>query len=300
MRARRVLRVHGVRGAGRHGRCVSSSSFFLLSLLPSSSPSTLLLLLLVVVIVLYPSPSRPFLPLAFELSTLTFSSSLAVSQDRDTESLFAGPPQSNVLPILGGLTGAVCQAFLMVRAAALFPSRTVRIAFYVVTTAAILLALTGAALFSAMGFLITQGKLAPLQYFTAEACVPFLLSSSSLSPPRSHLLSDAHLLTHCSPRPLQYLALVVGRSRPPHLARARPHAAPPHRRLQRPHRRRPVAPHHRRAADGRLHVGRQHRRRGGRDGVREEQQRAHLDSRFRLLACVLLSLALSAARSSYD
>lgn len=92
-----------------------------------------------------------------------------VSQDRDTESLFAGPPQSNVLPILGGLTGAVCQAFLMVRAAALFPSRTVRIAFYVVTTAAILLALTGAALFSAMGFLITQGKLAPLQYFTAEA-----------------------------------------------------------------------------------------------------------------------------------
>ncbi|GAA5902558.1 hypothetical protein JCM8208_006923 [Rhodotorula glutinis] len=92
-----------------------------------------------------------------------------VSQDRDTDSLFAGPPQSNVLPILGGLTGAVCQAFLMVRAAALFPSRSVRIAFYVVTSAAILLALAGAALFSAMGFLITEGKLAPLQYFTAEA-----------------------------------------------------------------------------------------------------------------------------------
>ncbi|KPV76816.1 uncharacterized protein RHOBADRAFT_42026 [Rhodotorula graminis WP1] len=92
-----------------------------------------------------------------------------VSQDRDTNTLFAGPPQSNVLPILGGLTGAVCQAFLMVRAAALFQSRTVRLIFYVVTSAAILLPLAGAALFSAMGFLITQGKRAPLEYFTAEA-----------------------------------------------------------------------------------------------------------------------------------
>ncbi|BGP37147.1 hypothetical protein JCM10450v2_001053 [Rhodotorula kratochvilovae] len=93
----------------------------------------------------------------------------AVSQNRTSEALFAGPPQSNVLPILAGLTGAVCQAFLMVRAAALVPSKSARWAFYIPTSAAILLALTGSALFSAAGFVISDEEAFALNYFTAEA-----------------------------------------------------------------------------------------------------------------------------------
>ncbi|GAA5821191.1 hypothetical protein JCM3770_005244, partial [Rhodotorula araucariae] len=101
----------------------------------------------------------------------------AVSQNRTANALLEGPPQSNVLPILTGLTGAVCQAFLMVRAAALAPSRTTRWAFYAVTGAAILLALTGAALFSAAGFYISTHEAFAINYSTAEAI--WLWSSAS-------------------------------------------------------------------------------------------------------------------------
>ncbi|GAA5912935.1 hypothetical protein JCM6882_009518, partial [Rhodosporidiobolus microsporus] len=77
----------------------------------------------------------------------------AVSQKRSSDEMFAGPAQSNVLPVLTALTGAVCQAFLLVRAAALIPKRTARYAFAGLTAACILLALAGATLFSGIGFL---------------------------------------------------------------------------------------------------------------------------------------------------
>lgn len=114
--------------------------------------------------------------------TLPPSRGSPVSQKRSAEELFAGPPQSNVLPLLGGVTGASCQAFLMWRAAALMPSRPLRLAFYAATSTLVLLALAGATLFSAMGFILTAGGESPIPYFTAEACVsPFSLSLSLLS-----------------------------------------------------------------------------------------------------------------------
>ncbi|GAA6004121.1 Esc8p [Rhodotorula paludigena] len=93
----------------------------------------------------------------------------AVSQARDSTSLLAGPPQSNVSPILAGVTGAVCQGFLMVRAALLIPTKAYRIAFYVFTTSTILLGLVGSLLFASEGFFATQDRAFPLTYFSAQA-----------------------------------------------------------------------------------------------------------------------------------
>ncbi|BGP53327.1 hypothetical protein JCM8202_000059 [Rhodotorula sphaerocarpa] len=92
-----------------------------------------------------------------------------VSQRRSTEELFLGPAQSNILPILTGITTMICQIFLMARAAVLIPSKLLRYLFLGLTTAVILLALTGAAIFSACGYLSYFGRPAPLTYFAAEA-----------------------------------------------------------------------------------------------------------------------------------
>ncbi|GAA5850973.1 hypothetical protein JCM8547_009143 [Rhodosporidiobolus lusitaniae] len=85
----------------------------------------------------------------------------AVSQERSSEAMLAGPAQSNVLPVLTGLTGAVCQGFLMVRAAALITSRPLRYTFYAFTTSLILLALASASLFSGIGFLFVVDPNSP-------------------------------------------------------------------------------------------------------------------------------------------
>ncbi|GAA5965743.1 hypothetical protein JCM8115_000910 [Rhodotorula mucilaginosa] len=92
-----------------------------------------------------------------------------VSQKRSTAELFLGPAQSNILPILTGLTTMICQSFLMARAAVLIPSRPLRYGFLIATTAFILSGLTGAALFSACGYLSFFDRAAPLNYFAAEA-----------------------------------------------------------------------------------------------------------------------------------
>ncbi|GAA5878596.1 hypothetical protein JCM3774_004076 [Rhodotorula dairenensis] len=92
-----------------------------------------------------------------------------ISQKRSTAELFLGPAQSNILPILTGLTSMVCQAFLMARAAVLIPSRPLRYSFLSVTTVFILAALTGAALFSACGYLSFFDRAVPMNYFAAEA-----------------------------------------------------------------------------------------------------------------------------------
>ncbi|KAJ8296355.1 hypothetical protein OF846_000741 [Rhodotorula toruloides] len=78
-----------------------------------------------------------------------------VSQLRSSAELYAGPPQSNVLPILSGLTEAVCQAFLLVRTGAPMESVIRRYVFYGLTGLVILGGLLGSVLYSSMGFLVS-------------------------------------------------------------------------------------------------------------------------------------------------
>ncbi|GAA6000745.1 hypothetical protein JCM10207_004636 [Rhodosporidiobolus poonsookiae] len=94
----------------------------------------------------------------------------AASQERSSDKMLAGPAQSNVLPILTGLTGAVCQGFLMMRAATLIPQRWIRYTFCGFVSCVILLGLSASALFSGIGFLFVVGAdHLPLQYATAVA-----------------------------------------------------------------------------------------------------------------------------------
>ncbi|GAA5979256.1 hypothetical protein JCM10908_002857 [Rhodotorula pacifica] len=92
-----------------------------------------------------------------------------VTQKRSSNELFTGPAQSNILPILTGITSMICQTFLMARAAVLIPSRKLRYLFLLATTGFILAALTGAAFFSAGGYLDFFGRSEPMSYFAAEA-----------------------------------------------------------------------------------------------------------------------------------
>ncbi|BGP22354.1 proteophosphoglycan ppg4 [Rhodotorula toruloides] len=100
-----------------------------------------------------------------------------VSQARDSASMYMGTPACNAEPLLAGLTGAVCQSFLMSRTGALIEKSWIRFAFYALVSSLVLLAFAGSVLFSVIGFLIVYGASVPMQIFTAEA-VDLLLSLS--------------------------------------------------------------------------------------------------------------------------
>ncbi|GAA5886003.1 hypothetical protein JCM6882_004229 [Rhodosporidiobolus microsporus] len=67
----------------------------------------------------------------------------SVSQDRTWFNLSNGPVGWNVLPLLGGVIGALTEGFLSVRAGALLPTRTLRILFWAWITALIALSIVG-------------------------------------------------------------------------------------------------------------------------------------------------------------
>ncbi|BGP53328.1 hypothetical protein JCM8202_000058 [Rhodotorula sphaerocarpa] len=92
-----------------------------------------------------------------------------MTQQRSSEELFNGPPQSNVLPVLSGLTAAVCQFFLAGRAGSLINNRTHKWAFLAITTILTILAFAGSLLFSAAGFQLTLGHDSIIDYKVAQA-----------------------------------------------------------------------------------------------------------------------------------
>ncbi|BGP29560.1 hypothetical protein JCM10296v2_001299 [Rhodotorula toruloides] len=92
-----------------------------------------------------------------------------VSQLRSSEELYAGPPQSNILPILSGLTEAVCQAFLLVRTGALMENVIHRYVFYGLTGLVILGGLLGSVLYSSMGFLLIKNVDTPIPPTVCQA-----------------------------------------------------------------------------------------------------------------------------------
>ncbi|BGP29561.1 hypothetical protein JCM10296v2_001300 [Rhodotorula toruloides] len=92
-----------------------------------------------------------------------------VSQARGAAAMYMGTPQCNLSPLFAGITGAVCQTFLMSRTGALIEKPWIRFAFYALVSSLVLLALAGSVLFSVIGFLIVYGKAVPMHIFTAEA-----------------------------------------------------------------------------------------------------------------------------------
>ncbi|KAK4333244.1 Proteophosphoglycan ppg4 [Rhodotorula toruloides] len=101
-----------------------------------------------------------------------------VSQARDAAAMYMGTPQCNLSPLFAGLTGAVCQTFLMSRTGALIEKPWVRFAFYALVSSLVLLALAGSVLFSVIGFLIVYGKAVPMHIFTAEAFADIIVSAA--------------------------------------------------------------------------------------------------------------------------
>ncbi|POY70826.1 hypothetical protein BMF94_6239 [Rhodotorula taiwanensis] len=89
-----------------------------------------------------------------------------ISQKRSSDEIFQGPPQSNVLPVLSGLTAAVCQFFLAGRAAS---KRLHRVAFFATVSALTTLAFVGSLLFSATGFQLTATGESVFNYKAAQA-----------------------------------------------------------------------------------------------------------------------------------